>query len=302
MPSNPFFVPGDDSDLFAPKGGGGGIVRGSGFSGPPAPGFGPSPGFGTVAPGNFFSQGGFGNTYDPRGAGRRRRATMSYGRWNQSPGQTSQTSRPNIQNQAYGWGDMSGAIPGLPQPGTPGTGGIPGSGGGRWDYLTSQLGGIGDTRGAYEGLRDLITFGQGQGAFSPYGDPEQLSAIDDYYQRQGAADEQQAALASDLDNRGGGIFGRGLARTEARAGARNRSADAAMQARLAQMQAMQDFQRRLFAGTVGGDYTMDDDYTRARWAADMAGDERRSANRRLPYEIGGDIAGRAIGAWAGGGG
>lgn len=268
-----------DDPTMGQKGGGGytGPFIGGGGPGFGGPGGGSSGGFFSQAPYSGFSG------FDPLGAGRRKRMG---GR-----GPMSRMPAPNA---------MTG---GRPSPGLRPEGGWndPSRDAGD-DYFDTVMGyfasGNADNL-AGEALMNQLIAGRGKGMWSPYGDPRMMEEIRNYYEQQGADEEAGAVLASDLDSRGQDFYGRTLARTEARAGARNRSAREASSARMGQMQQMQALIQSLLKGKLSGDFTMDDDFRRQRWDEDARANERKSANRALPWQIGGDIAGRALGAWAG---
>lgn len=271
-----------DDPLYNQNKGGGGSFP---FVGGGGPGFGGGPGGGSS--GGFFSQApysGF-SGFDPLGAGRRKR--MGGGmRRPAVPGSMANTGRPSPgQRPEGGWNDPTRDADD--------------------DYFDTTMGyfasGNADNL-AGEALMNQLIAGKGKGMWSPYGDPRMMDEIRNYYEQQGADEEAGAVLASDLDSRGQDFYGRTLARTEARAGARNRSAREASSARMGQMQQMQALIQSLLKGKLSGDFTMDDDFRRQRWDEDARANERKSQNRALPWQIGGDIAGRAIGAAAGGGG
>lgn len=264
-----------------------GVKGGGGYSGPfiggGGPGFG-GPGGGSS--GGFFGgpqYQGFGG-FDPLGAGRRKRMMTGRG----APGMG---RAPQANIMTGGRPDMR--APQLPAP----------SGGGDpqdyWDTVQGYFASGNADNLAGEAMSNMLIAGKGKGMWSPYGDPRMMDEIRQYYEQQGADEELGAVLASDLDSRGQDFYGRTLARTEARAGARNRSAREASTARMGQMQQMQELIQSLLKGKLSGDYTMDDDFRRQRWSEDAAASERKSASRMLPWQIAGDLAGKGIGAMGG---
>lgn len=235
----------DDPTAGAHKGGGG--------QNPFQPGFFSGGGGGGGASGGFFGgpqfSGFYGvNAMDPT----RRRAMASYGA--PPPAGAPPYQGPTMGGRGpaspMGMIPTRGQIVGRYSPqapaASPGTyAGDPSAPQSYWDLLMRR--GSGQATGYapnitpndYSSMIDQIIAGAGHGNWDPNGDPEIMDAIRQHYQEQGAADEGSAALASDLDSRGRDFYGRSLARTEARAGARNASAGEASSARLAQMSRIQ---------------------------------------------------------------
>lgn len=249
-------------------------------------GFGGGGGGGWQAPSNYRSFTGYG---DPR----QRKAQMGAG-----PSAMSSSWLPNpgdYMNPSHGPG---------PAPASGGGGGsgfVPGSGwtnGGDYqDQLGDRFGASGGPVHAggtdLEAMLDLVIGGHGRGMWGPEGDPRINQAYEQDANRRGMAMENSAVMGADFD--GADPWTRGLARTLARNSASAGRWGFYNQNKLNNAQRYADLFDFATKHKVG-EY---DAQKQQQWSQNAADAQRKHENSLFPWELGGQLAGSAIGALSG---
>ena len=245
---------------YQPPGGGGFFGGGSGGSG---------------AGGGLFRSPGYNNitAYDPTGAGRRKmlKKAPAASAW-----------------MGGGTAAASGSYP------APSTGG---GGGDYWDLLMSRINSGTAAPTDFNALAMQAIAGNGRGGiFEAGGNPAVLAAMERRLKDAGGERMRSAILGAQLDAPND-FYAQGLARTMARAGAANTTAQTIGDYQVGAAQQYDDLIRNLLMNQLG-------DYSRFKgeqFSNSQREAQQNAQNRANAWQLGGQLVGAGIGAFTGGG-